>query len=661
MRNSFYPKMAVTNIRKNARMYVPYMLTCICTIIMYLVMSAISGNPGIDEMRGSDSLRMVLQLGQSIIAIFAVIFLFYTNSFLMKRRKKELGLYSILGLEKRHMGRILLYECIFTSAVSLGIGILGGFLISKLMFLILLKLIQTNVDFEFIMSGDAIRSTLILFGIIFACTLVSNLFTTGKSNPIELLYGGNKGEKEPKARWITALIGLICTAVGYIMAITVKSPIDALMQFFIAVLLVIVGTYLLFITGSIALLKILKKNKTFYYKQKHFTSVSGMIYRMKQNAVGLANICILSTGVLLSIATTISLNIGIEELIVNMYPEQYSVTSFNATDDNVNEMKDIIYDEAEKNNIQVKDYFYYRYNTLGVNQKDNELLLKGVDQGNMSASMFMTVDNYNNVMGTDKKLSEDEVLIIDFKKSFQYPSVKIGDKEYKVAEEIKDNDLIANLTINMLDGYGVVFADQTIINEICAAAGSGVNEGSAEPDTFIGFNADGEQKTLDHYTNVLHKKMRVMLEENENLFINLSDRDSGSSMLRASISSFLFIGVFIGVLFLMATVLIIYYKQISEGYEDKERFSIMQKVGMSKIEVKKSIRSQILTVFFLPLVVAILHVMAAFNMMSKLLFMFGLFNTNLFVVCTIGTIIIFAIIYSFVFAMTAKTYYKIVG
>ncbi|WP_070041774.1 ABC transporter permease [Robinsoniella peoriensis] len=661
MRNSFYPKMAVTNIRKNAGMYVPYMLTCICTIIMYLVMSAISGNPGIDEMRGSESLRMVLQFGQSIIAIFSVIFLFYTNSFLMKRRKKELGLYSILGLEKRHIGRILLYECIFTSAVSLGIGLLGGILISKLMFLILLKLIQTNVDFEFIMSRDAICSTLILFGIIFACTLLSNLFMTGKSKPIELLYGGNKGEKEPKARWITALIGLICTAVGYFMAITVKSPIDALIQFFIAVLLVIVGTYLLFITGSIALLKILKKNKAFYYRQKHFTSVSGMIYRMKQNAVGLANICILSTGVLLSIATTISLNIGIEELIHNMYPEQYSMTSYHATEEEVEQMKNIVYQEAEKNNIKVKDYSQYRYNSLGVSQIDNELQLVGVDQGNLSACMLMTVDNYNEVMGTDKKLAEDEVLIIDFKKSFAYPTLRIGSSEYKVSEEIKDNDMIANLTINMLDGYGVVFANQEIINNICIAAGTDINSGSEEPDTFIGFNADGDQKTLDHFTNVLHKKLRTMLEASEDLFINLSDRDSGAAMLRASISSFLFIGVFIGVLFLMATVLIIYYKQISEGYEDKERFSIMQKVGMSKGEVKKSIRSQILTVFFLPLVVAILHVAAAFNMMSKLLFMFGLFNTDLFVICTIGTIIIFAIIYSFVFTMTAKTYYKIVG
>lgn len=661
MRNSFYPKMAVTNIRKNAGMYVPYMLTCICTIIMYLVMSAISGNPGIDEMRGSESLRMVLQFGQSIIAIFSVIFLFYTNSFLMKRRKKELGLYSILGLEKRHIGRILLYECIFTSAVSLGIGLLGGILISKLMFLILLKLIQTNVDFEFIMSRDAICSTLILFGIIFACTLLSNLFMTGKSKPIELLYGGNKGEKEPKARWITALIGLICTAVGYFMAITVKSPIDALIQFFIAVLLVIVGTYLLFITGSIALLKILKKNKAFYYRQKHFTSVSGMIYRMKQNAVGLANICILSTGVLLSIATTISLNIGIEELIHNMYPEQYSMISYHATEEEVEQMKNIVYQEAEKNNIKVKDYFQYRYNSLGVSQIDNELQLVGVDQGNLSACMLMTVDNYNEVMGTDKKLAEDEVLIIDFKKSFAYPTLRIGSSEYKVSEEIKDNDMIANLTINMLDGYGVVFANQEIINNICIAAGTDINSGSEEPDTFIGFNADGDQKTLDHFTNVLHKKLRTMLEASEDLFINLSDRDSGAAMLRASISSFLFIGVFIGVLFLMATVLIIYYKQISEGYEDKERFSIMQKVGMSKGEVKKSIRSQILTVFFLPLVVAILHVAAAFNMMSKLLFMFGLFNTDLFVICTIGTIIIFAIIYSFVFTMTAKTYYKIVG
>lgn len=661
MRNSFYPKMAVTNIRKNARMYLPYMLTCICTIIMYLVMSAISGNPGIDEMRGSESLRMILQLGQSIIAIFAAIFLFYTNSFLMKRRKKELGLYSILGLEKRHIGRILLYECIFTSAVSLGIGILGGFLISKLMFLILLKLIRTNVEFEFIMSSDAISSTLILFGIIFACTLVSNLLTTGKSNPIDLLYGGNKGEKEPKARWITALIGFICTAIGYIMAITVKSPIEALMQFFIAVILVIVGTYLLFITGSIALLKILKRNKAFYYKQKHFTSVSGMIYRMKQNAVGLANICILSTGVLLSIATTISLNIGIEELIHNMYPEQYSLTSYGATGEEVSQMKDIIYQEAEKNNIQVKDYFQYRYNSLAVSQVDNELQVKGADQGNFSACMLMTVDNYNDVMGTDKKLSEDEVFIIDFKKGFNYPTVKMGNKEFTVVEEIKDNDLIANLTLNMLDGYGVVFANQEIVDNICAGSGTNMNSQGEEPDTFIGFDAEGDQKTLDHYTNVLHKRMRAMMEESENLFINFSDRDSGASMLRASISSFLFIGVFIGVLFLMATVLIIYYKQISEGYEDKERFSIMQKVGMSKGEVKKSIRSQILTVFFLPLVVAILHVAAAFNMMSKLLFMFGLFNTNLFVICTIGTIIIFAIIYSFVFAMTAKTYYKIVG
>lgn len=660
MRSLFYPKMAATNIRKNGKLFLPYILTGIFSVMMFFVMDSISGNKGINEMQGADSLAMMLRFGETIIGIFAALFLFYTNSFIIKRRKKELGLYSILGLEKRHIGRILFFECLYTSVIAIGLGILGGVLLSKLMFLILLKMIDTEVSFAFSFNWFSLKITLSLFGATYLCTLVSNLFATGKSNPIDLLYGGNKGEKEPKARWFLALIGAILMGIGYFMAITVQSPVDALIQLFIAILLVMGGTYLLFIAGSIALLKILKRNKHFYYKQKNFIAVSGMLYRMKQNAVGLANICILSTGVLLSIATTISLNIGMEDLIRTMYPSDCNISVSNGSDEQMDEIVNLYQRTAKDYNIKITDPLNIDIWRLSSKREGNELKIfqDGDDYQDMEASVLMDMENYQVLNNSYSELKPDEVYVEGFMKSFSEPVIKIGGQEFKVKEELKSSEIAERNYARMVDGYGIVFANSEVLESVCKQLDVFT---SNVPDTAIGFNISGEKSDIEGFRKNLGELYRVMMDKDRDLSIYLQCEQTDSIDMKAMISGFLFIGVFIGVLFLMATVLIIYYKQISEGYDDKNRFEIMQKVGMGKHEVKKAIQSQVLLVFFLPLILAILHVVAAFNLMGKLLMIFGLTNIWLFAVCTAGTILIFAVIYSIVFAVTARTYYKIVG
>lgn len=447
MVKNLYARLAFNNLKKNRKIYLPYILTCIVTVLMFYMIHSLSVNESITTMHGGKTIQYSLSYGTIIVGIFAVIFLFYTNSFIIKRRKKEFGLYNILGMEKRHIGVVLIFETLYISLISISIGLLLGIILDKLMYLIIAFILHANYGINFFISWKSILVTFALFAAIYIGIYIFSFIRVQISQPIGLLKGENIGEKEPKTRLVMALIGLLCLTLGYICAVFTKNAIAAIELFFIAVILVIIGTYFLFAAGSIALLKILKHNKKFYYKTNHFTSVSGMIYRMKQNAIGLASICILFTMLLVTISTTTSFMIG-------------------------------------KN-----------------------------DMGND----FMSI-------------------------------------------------------------YGGMF----------------------------------------------------------------------------------FLGVYLGTLFLMAMILIIYYKQISEGYEDKKRFEIMQKVGMSYAEVKKSISAQILIVFFLPLIMAGIHVAFAFPMINLILDIVGLTNTKLFVFCSLGCFVFFSIIYVIVYLLTAKVYYRIV-
>lgn len=653
MNKFFYPKLAATTIKKNGKVYIPYILTCIGSIAMFYIIHSISINTGLDIMNGGKQLKMLLNLGKWVIGIFSVIFLLYTNSFLIKRRKKELGLYNILGMEKKHISKLMLYETLIIAVLTLVSGIAIGALLSKFMLLLLLKILNFDVTLKFYISKESILSTMLLFISIYAVMLLNNLRQIHLSNPVELLKGGNAGEREPKTKWILTLIGVVSLGVGYYIAVTTENPLSALNLFFIAVLLVIVGTYALFTAGSIAILKALKKNKNFYYKSRNFINVSNMIYRMKQNAVGLANICILSTAILVVLSTTVSLYIGMDDILKTRYPDDIMISISEVQPENIEKVNSIIETEMQKSGLTKTGALKHGYISEISMQEDNKFIVANREESsitNMNILLFITADDYNQLEGKSVQLEQGEVLICADNNTLQGNNVEIFNKQFNIKGYIEDLKIKREME-NIVNGYYIIVSDIDSINEIKVAAGDeekGINY-------YYGLDVEGSMEEQLELTNAIQSSL------NNN---SIKSSVEGIATARESFFSIygglFFIGLFLGLLFIMATVLIIYYKQISEGYDDKERFEIMQKVGMDKREVKKSINSQILMVFFLPLVMAVIHLAFAFKIITSLLKIFNLTNINLFVICTTSTILVFAIFYIVVYYATSKVYYRIV-
>lgn len=655
MSKLFYPKLAANNIKKNYQTYIPYILTSIGTVMMYYIMKSISLDEGLDSMSGGDSLKTILAMGSTVIALFSFIFLFYTNSFLIKRRKKEFGLFNILGMEKKHISRIMFFETIYVSFISIIIGLLGGILLSKLMYMLLLKLLQFKVPMGYTISFKAVYNTLILFGCIFLLTFINNLRQIHLTKPIELLKGGQVGEKEPKTKWLLTLIGLAALSGGYIIAITTESPLAALYMFFIAVILVIIGTYCLFTAGSIALLKLLKKNKKYYYKTKHFITVSGMMYRMKQNAVGLANICILSTAVLVMLSTTVSLYIGMEDVLRTRYSRNLLITSFNITDEYRKEIKDTVSNILEQHGTEPENILEYRNLSFAAVKKGDSFVTGDDIRNSISSDIkmlyFIPLEDYNAMNHTSYTLDDNEVFLIVNGETYTQETFTIFDTPLHIKEH--HNSLGERLSDigDIVNSFYIITNDLGQIEEMYRQQIGTSDESVSYYRHIYGFDINTE----DEETIQISQDINSALED------SYVESAAGSKENFFSLyGGLFFLGIFLGGLFIMATVLIIYYKQISEGYDDKSRFEIMQKVGMSRGEIKKSIRSQVLTVFFLPIVTAAIHIAFAFKVITKLLALLNLTNVVLFAWCTLGTLLVFAVFYSIIYVMTAKVYYKIV-
>lgn len=659
MSKAFYPKLAASNIKKNSQTYFPYILTCIGTIMMFYIMSALSKNTGLDQMSGGEQMRMILNLGTWVIGICAFIFLFYTNSFLIKRRKKELGLYNILGMEKKHIAKVLFMELLYVALISLILGVLGGVLLSKLIFLLLLKILHFSVPIVFIVPAQSIVTTLILFCVIYTLTLLNNLRQIHLANPIELVRGGREGEREPKTNWLLAVIGILCLGGGYFISLTTKSPLNALMLFFVAVILVIIGTYALFTAVSIIVLKALKKNRKFYYKTKHFTSVSGMIYRMKQNAAGLANICILSTAILVTVSTTVCLYTGMEDVLRTRYPRNILVIGQNLSADEAEKVKNTVDDEVRENGIEKDGECYYRYVSLAAVQEGSTFVGEAGNpylSGDYCSLVAIPLEEYNRLEGKETSLQPDEILFNVIRGDMDSDRVNIFGKEFKVKEKIEDIEIDGSYSAAMMNNYCIVVANEQVAKDLYNLQGN-ENFTAEDLSLYLGFDT----KNSPEQQVELVKDIGTRLE---NLQLNGYARSEGSEASKEDFYSLygglFFLGIFLGVLFLMATVLIIYYKQISEGFDDKERFEIMQKVGMSKKEVKKSIHSQVIMVFFLPLVTAVIHICFAFPVIQKILSVLNMTNIPLFIASTAVTVLVFAVFYATVYMMTAKVYYRIV-
>ena len=630
------------------------------TVAMFYIVKSLSYNPGLKNMVGSNTMMTMMSMCSVMIALFAIIFLFYTNSFLVKRRKKEFGVFNILGMEKSHIAKTMAWENFYVTLISIAGGLVIGIALDKAMFLLIAQVLNEEISLGFFISDKAIISTVVMFCIIFLLILLNSIRQIKTANPIELLTAGNAGEREPKTKWVLTILGLLSLGTGYYIALAIKNPLTALVYFFFAVILVIIGTYMLFTAGSIALLKILRKNKKYYYKTKHFTSISGMIYRMKQNAVGLANICILSTAVLVMVSSTSSLMLGMQDVIATRYPDDFIVYSNETSEERAYESFDAIRELQEEQNLNVTSEREYRYlvfpafingDTFEVTRDENFSSL-----GNLNNLIFVSLSDYNRVMGTDKTLAEDEILVYSDRLQFDYPTLKIFDREYSVKEKIDEfigNGLIVAVAANT---QFIVLPDGTDIEELYALQKEALSDGASEIQYYYGFNSDADEETQRAF-------YRTLLEDyvGHGYEGTIESKVDSRSEFVGLYGGFFFIGIFLDILFIMATVLIIYYKQISEGYDDKQRYEIMQKVGMTHQEIKNSIHSQVLTVFFLPLIVAGIHIAVAFPIITKLLALLNLLNVQLFLTCTVVCYVVFAVMYLLIYLLTARTYYKIVS
>ena len=660
MRKVLYPKLAATNIKKNGKTYFPYLLTCMLTVMMFYDLLMVSTNSALNTMPGASQLRLILNFAVSITGGFSAIFLFYTNSFLIRQRKKEMGLYQVLGMDKKNLTKMMLWESIYTAGAGILGGILLGIVFGRLIFLVLLKLIRFDVAFKFSVEPEAILITIVLFAGIFFVILIWNVVQVQRVNPVELLQGGKKGEKEPKANWLIAVIGILLLGSGYYIAQTTESPLSAITKFFIAVILVIFGTYALFTAGSVAFLKLLKKNKAYYYKTKHFISVSGLIYRMKQNAVGLANICIMSTIVLVLVSATASLYIGQENVMDTRFKTEFSAISDQTTTENIQAMERIVKEETEKRQLQIIHEQKFRYVPLSALKEGNRLEFdiesgNGYDADKMRGLYVLPLADYNALEGTDVSLAADEVLTYFPNEDFEGGEIMIAGETYHVKENLQQSNLQKKRESGVTENVYLVMADDAAVEHVIQLYGP-----TRVPITMqylLNFDLKGEKAAKIDALEAMKTRLETSGEV-QSCYVEY--REAYAQEFYGVYGGFFFLGIFVGFLFLMATVLTIYYKQISEGYDDKERYQIMQKVGMSRKEVKSSIRSQILTVFFVPLLMAVLHVAVAFKPITKLLLVFNLSDTHLSMMCTIGVSAVFAVFYVIVFAITSREYYKIV-
>ncbi len=669
MTNFFYARLAASNIKKNGQIYFPYIITCIITIAFYYIMKSLSLNDGLDSLYGGGTIRQTLGLGCNVVMIFAVIFLFYTNSFLMKRREKEFGLFHILGMEKKHLMRVTGMETFYIAILGLGFGFLFGIVLDKVMFLLILRVLGREVSLGFYISREAIISTIILFLAIFFLIFLNTARRLGFSKPIELLRGGNVGEKEPKANWIFAILGALSLGTGYYLAVTVQNPVAAIAIFFVAVILVIIGTYLLFTAGSIVLLKLLRANKRYYYKTRHFIGISGMLYRMKQNAVGLSNICILSTMVLVMISSTTALMIGSDDLVSSRYPYDFIFYSkekvYGQTD--FSDREAVITQALENNGLTEKESIRLRTLEFSALKKKNGFtILKDADIeafiNDFEVLDFITLDDYNRTTGENRTLNDDEVLVCSNRVKIKSDLFVLDDFQFKIVEELKSFEYVGGgaLASNIASSHIVVVKSEEILNELYEYQKEQFKEMAQEIDYIYGINVDGEEEAaLNAYMEMRNGLNNLEVPENE-VTGRVESKVEGAQGFYDIYGGLFFIGIFLGLLFTVAMILLIYYKQITEGYYDRERYVIMQNVGMSQKDVKASIHSQILTVFFLPLITAGIHLIFAYPVVEKILAVLNLSNTRLYVYCTIGCFAVFSLLYVAVYGWTAKLYYGIV-
>ncbi len=653
MRNSFffYPKLAASNLKKNSKTYVPYLISGIFCAAVYYILRSLALNPSIREGFGGGAIHSILQMGGDVSAIFIIVLLFYTSSFLMKQRKKEFALLNTLGMGKHHIARMLAFEALYSFLITVSGGLVLGLALDKVSFLVISKFLHNDVTLGFFIAPPAIVHVLLLYVILNVLIFVKTVWTLHVLNPAELLREGKAGEKEPKAKWVLAVLGVLALGGGYGIALTAENPLKAIPAFFVAVLLVILGTFLLFTAGSIALLKLLRKNKKYYYKTNHFVSVSGLMYRMKQNAVGLASICILSTMVLVMISSTGSLMLGLEDMLQERYPNDFNCEISEADPERQEELISKLHELQEGEKLPVEKEISYHYLNFAAAKKGDEFVAD-TDYMTQSLLMLVPIQDYNRATGECKTLQDGELLVRTKRLEWNAPTVDILGNSYRVKEHISVYPDNGDAASNIADCLYLVCTESDF-EKLYDLQKDAYGPMASEYKFYYGFNTSANDEAQNNFRPVIRPLFDDYAFTCES---RLAERASFTGLF----GGLFFIGIFLGLLFTMATVLIVYYKQISEGYEDKERFHILQKVGMSEQEVKKTIHSQVLTVFFLPLLFAGLHLSVAFPILNTLLKSLGLMKTSLFFGASLVSYLVFAAFYVAVYFITARTYYRIV-
>ena len=658
--NLFYSKFALNNLVKNKRFILPYIFSAIFTIASFYILTSLSLGSNLDKLpQGISATKQVLSLGVIVIAIFSAIFLFYTYSFLIKRRVREFGLYSVLGMTKKQIARILILETIFIGVLTLVFGLAFGLLFDKLMLLVLLKLFTAGVSFGFVITPIAVFLTILLFGGIFFLLLIYTVIKISRLKIVALLKEENNGEREPKARFILAILGLGLTGYGYYLAQTIQNPIKAITMFFVAVLAVIFGTYLIFMAVSITVLKLMKNNKTFYYKPKNFISVSGLLYRMKRNAVGLANICILSTMVLVTMGTTSALYAGSEEAYNTRFPRDIIVNGYRSTEGKLTEIEKNVKKATQDAGVEAKDLVSYNMLNVVGRLNGTEISYETGNVGSLDKLRTVVVielKDYNKVSKEQKTLNTGEALLfIDKKGKYEANEITVQGVNLKIKEKLTDfPGALGTAAANIFDTYYVVVKDNTDVKKIESALKKKLNMSDEEGEVYnyVGFNISDKTKEAKVIENF------KQLEKEGN--INIEGKAENETNFKGFYASFLFIGVFISMIFVVSQVVIMYYKQISEGYEDKGKFGIMRKVGLTDRQIKQSIRSQVLMIFFAPLAIATLHTVVAYPFIEKILKLFLATDNNVFLIALAVTIAVFGVFYLIVYLITSRIYYRII-
>lgn len=659
------PVMAYRGIRQNAIIYYPYFAACIFSVFTYFIFSSLLHNDLMSRLPKAAYAWMMLSIGKVLLSIILFLFLIYAGSFLQKRRQKERGLYSLLGLERKHIGIMVLWENIgiYIFCTLLGTGI--GFVFAKLMFLILLKMSRLNVQTEFIFSFDALLETFRYFAIVYLCIYIKTLWGLYRAKPVELLAGSRKGEKEPKHIWLWTLAGVAMLGQGYQLSITSSVNSMIFTNFFLAVFLVVLATYLLFTSGSVAFLKWLKKRKRFYYRPANQVTVSGMLYRMKKNAAGLSNICIFSTMLLITLTCTFAMWFGMEDIAYFVYPYDV-VAQYSENSDVVGEAEDKVVQLSEKYGQNVARIDCYDSIELScAKEADSNYFdtTEGYRYEDWYDFTMITLEDYNRLEGQNETLENGEVLLYSTGVEFPFDTVDflgITAKVKKSPERIYPYPKAKNEMFSFTSEYVMVVKDWEQRNEFVTAWAD--KNGVTDSEAFLHSGIRQVCLLLNCEEEEKEQFVKEWLEwcQQQTSFLRIEDGLEGRDKERSMNGSLLFIGVIFGTIFFICLLLIMYFKQVSEGYEDQGSFAVMQKVGMSDGEIRSTIRRQILLVFFLPLAGAILHTSAGMFMTNCLLAALRFFDTALLIRCCVSVTAGFILIYAVSYLFTARTYYKIV-